>query len=135
MYRKAVSVDEIEAIKRRLKKVEEVLELTPIIKDFEWKQRDKDGKEVDVFTERQRAILNALYKYKEGLTTTEIAKEIGLHDPETTGRVLILRAIKKIKLQSKRIKGSPIITKIGRKWLLNYDEFSFFNEKPSKGEL
>lgn len=94
MYRKMVSAEEIEAIRRRLKKVEEILELTPIIKDFQWKQKGKDGKEVYVFTERERAILNTLYKYKEGLTTTEIAKEIGLHDPETTGRVLILRSIR-----------------------------------------
>jgi hypothetical protein len=107
---------QLELLNRRLKKVEEILELTDIIASFDW----------DAFTERDRAILTHLYKVeRKGATTIELAKALGLNKPETSGRTIVYRRLKRIEQISKRLKGLPIIIEERKKWYLNTDDFTF----------
>jgi len=106
----------IERLHARLKRVEEVLELSDTIVSFDWKE----------FSERDRAILKALLrKGPEGATTTELALELDLPEPETSGRTIVYTRLKRIERISKRIKGLPIVVSERKRWYLNYTDFSF----------
>ena len=115
---------QLDLLNRRLKKIEEILELTDTIASFDW----------EGFTERDKAILMHLYKVGgKGATTIELAKALGLNKPETSGRTIVYRRLKRIQQISKRLKGLPIIIEERKKWYLNTDDFTF-NIKEAKTE-
>jgi len=90
--------------------------MSPTVTSFDWKE----------FNERDQAILSYLYsKEQAGATTTEIAEKIGLKEPETSGRTIVYRRLKRIERISRRIKGTPIIYYDRKIWSLNYDAFQF----------
>ena len=114
----------LKLIEERLKRIEDELRLSPEIVSFNWKD----------FTERDKAILNyLLQKEREGATTTEIAEALGFPKPETSGRTIVYRRLKRIERVSRRIKGFPIVVYQSKRWMLNYDDFRF--EMKSENEL
>ena len=75
---------------------------------------------------RDRKILYALHKYGlEGTSTLQLAKDIGLNKPETSGRTIVLRRLYRIEKVSLKLKGAPLVVQAGRKWSLNFDDFVF----------
>jgi len=104
-------------IEARLKRLEDILEISPTITSFdEWKD----------FSDRDKNILNFLLsKQREGAALSEMAKVLNLPKPDTTGKVIVHRRLKHIEKASKRLKGFPIIVSDRRKWYLNYDDFQF----------
>lgn len=111
-------------IHARLKRVEDLLELSNMVASFDWKD----------FSERDKAILDTLLrKGPEGTTTTEIARELGLPEPETSGRTIVYTRLKRIERISKRIKGIPIVVPERKRWFLNYSDFSFPEVKKNEG--
>jgi DNA-binding Lrp family transcriptional regulator len=70
-----------------------------------------------------KEIIKYLQK-KKLATTTEIASGIGLQNPETVGRVIVWKRIKKIVKVSNAREGAPLIVKVGRKWAINTEDFS-----------
>lgn len=120
---KPVTQDEFESLKRRVKKLEEFSQVAQFITDFNWKE----------FGAREQQILTLLYRKAEGFTTTELAREMKLENPERSGRVIVRRKLRKIEQYSKRIKGAPIVARVGRHWTLNFDEFSFQIDEKKEG--
>lgn len=113
----------LKLIEERLKRIEDILELSPTVVSFDWKE----------FNERDRRILEYLYsKGREGATTTEIAETLEFKNPETSGRTIVYRRLKRIERISRRIKGLPIVVYEMKKWLLNYDDFNFQLRKEVK---
>lgn len=106
----------VQTIHARLKRVEDLLELSNMVASFDWKD----------FSDRDQAILDTLLrKGPEGSTTTEIAKELNLPEPETSGRTIVYVRLKRIERISKRIKGISIVVPERKRWYLNYNDFSF----------
>lgn len=106
----------IKRLERRVKRLEDVMEISPMLTTFDWEE----------FNIRDKAILKILLeKGRRGVTTTVIATELDFPEPEKTGRVIVYRRLKRMERISKRIKGFPIISCDRKKWSLNYDEFKF----------
>ncbi len=106
----------LKRIEDRLKRIGDILELSPTITTFEWKD----------FNERDKGILNYLLrKERQGATTFEIAEAISLNAPETSGRTIVYRRLKRIERISRRIKGISIVIPERKRWYLNYDDFQF----------
>jgi predicted Zn-ribbon and HTH transcriptional regulator len=106
----------IQRIEEKLKRIEDVLELGDIVTTFDWKD----------FSVLDKSILDKLLeKGREGSTTTEIAQELNLNEPETSGRTIIYTRLKRIERISRRIKGIPIIVPERKRWYLNYEDFRF----------
>jgi hypothetical protein len=109
--------DDIKDLKRRVKRIEDHLELSGHIVSFDWGS----------FSSRDKEILNALLLIgRKGATSTKIAAKLNMEDPETKGLIRIQRI-------SRRIKGVSIIVCQNKKWSLNFDEFQFPEpEKPKE---
>lgn len=108
-----------DSIDKRLRKVEAEMELLPVIQSFEgW----------TTLLERDRKILYALSKYEViGTSTVQLAKDIKLEKPETSGRTIVLRRLYRIQKVSLQLKGSPLVvrSKVGKNWSLNFDDYVF----------
>jgi len=106
----------VQRIEEKLRRIEDVLELGDIVTTFDWKD----------FSLLDKSVLDKLLeKGREGSTTTEIAKELNLKEPETSGRTIIYTRLKRIERISRRIKGIPIIVSERKRWYLNYEDFRF----------
>ena len=117
----------VQRIEEKLKRIEDVLELGDIVTTFDWK---------DFSTLDKRILDKLLEKGREGSTTTEIAKELNLNEPETSGRTIVYTRFKRIERISRRIKGIPIIISERKRWYLNYEDFRFPEvKKNERGEL
>lgn len=100
----------------QLKKILKQLDLMPVTDPTRWKE----------FTSEERQILRYLLDKKyDGATTTEIAKALNFASPSKSGRVLVWRRLRRISRLSSRRKGAPIVVCEGKRWIMNYDEFSF----------
>lgn len=106
----------VERLERELKKVLDILELSPVTNPFNWQDLTELDKEILTF------LLNRKYK---GATTTEIAKSLNLDNPESSGRTIIWRRLKRITKISIGLKGAPVVVTNAKRWLMNYDEFTF----------
>jgi DNA-binding transcriptional MerR regulator len=100
--------------------VEDILEISPAITSFDWKE----------FTDRDKIILDFLLtKQREGASISEIAQLLAealkLAKPDTSGKVIVNRRLKHIEKVSTRLKGFSIVVSDKRKWYLNYDDFQF----------
>jgi len=96
-----------------------------MVASFDWKD----------FSDRDKAILDTLLrKGREGSTTTEIAKELNLPEPETSGRTIVYVRLKRIERISKHIKGISIVVPERKRWYLNYTDFSFPEVNEQRGE-
>lgn len=103
-------------LERELKKVLDILELSPITNPFKWQD----------LTDLDKKILKHLLSQKhKGATTTEIAKALPLDNPEGSGRTIIWRRLKRIQNISKKLKGAPIVISERKCWIMNFDEFTF----------
>ena len=100
------------------------MELLPVVTSFdEW----------TTLMNRDKKILYALHKYGlEGTSTLQLAQDIGLNKPETSGRTIVLRRLYRIQKVSLRMKGAPLVVRVGRKWSLNFDDFTFALERKPK---
>jgi len=106
----------VQRIEEKLRRIEDMLELGDIVTTFDWKD----------FSLLDKSVLDKLLeKGREGSTTTEIAKELNLKEPETSGRTIIYTRLKRIERISRRIKGIPIIVSERKRWYLNYEDFRF----------
>lgn len=106
----------IARLERDVKRVKELLELSASVNPFEWSE----------LNDLDRKILQFLYERKlAGATTTQIAVGVGLENAETSGRVIVWKRLKKIVRVSKEREGVSILAKEGRRWLLNFDDFTF----------
>ena len=117
----------MESHEKRLRKIEADLELVPVITSFaDWKSlRDRD-----------KQILYALHKYGlEGASTLELAKDINLSKPETSGRTIVLRRLLRIQKISIRLKSFALVLKVGKKWALNFDDFAFNLKEEKRNEV
>lgn len=113
---KAVSREEFNDLRRKVKQIADVLEMSDVIVSFNWKQLQP----------RDAEILKCLEKHeREGATTTQLAREVGIKKPTTSGRKIVLRRLKRVQEISRRIKGQPIVVTKKRLWFLNWDEFDF----------
>lgn len=105
----------MDLLDRRVKKIEKILELSDVV-TLDWKD----------FTDLDKAVLTVLNKVgRRGMSTTEIARELNLEAPKTSGRVLVWNSLKKIDRISKRLKGVPIVLTFKKKWSLNFDDYEF----------
>lgn len=106
----------ITRLERDMKRVKELLEMSSPINPLEWNE----------LNDLDKSILKFLYKKKfAGATTSEIAAGIGLQSAETSGRVIVWKRLKRILKVSKEKEGIPLVMKEGRKWKLNFDDFTF----------
>lgn len=65
----------------------------------------------------------------DGATTKEMAEVLQLNKPETSGRTIVWRRLKRIQNISKRMKGAPIVISERKRWVMNFDEFTFKEAK------
>lgn len=108
--------EKVNRLRREVKKIMDVLELSPTVDPLDWKD----------FTELDKGIIKHLLEKKyAGDTTTGIAEAIGLDKPTSTGRVIVWRRLKRIQRISNRIKGAPIVLIDKKRWFMNYDEFTY----------
>jgi len=114
--------ERVELLERRMKEVMRLLEMVPAVAPWEWK----------MFKEQDTDVIKVLVKAgREGLTTTNIAEGLGLENPKSSGRVTVYKALKRIEKISKSLKGIPVVLRVGRRWAMNFDDFSF---APLEGE-
>lgn len=108
---------EVKSIHKRLRKIEGALELLPTVTSFDgWKN----------LTLRDKKILTCLSQYgPEGTSTLQLAKDLDLNKPETSGRTIITRRLRRIQTVSLRVKGAPLVNHTGKKWALNFEDFVF----------
>lgn len=105
----------VDSIHRRLRTIEADLDYLPTITSFDnW----------DSLLLRDKAILHALFKYEQGVSTLQVAKDIGLPKPETSGRVMVLRRLYRIQEISTKIKGWPLVVRTKKGWTLNREDFT-----------
>ena len=108
--------DRMERLEKEMKKVKEILELSPITDPLSW----------EILTEEEKRIVEYLLKKKfEGATTTEIAEALNMDSPTKSGRVIIWRRLKRVQRISKRSQGAPLVICEGKRWFMNYDQYSF----------
>lgn len=101
---------------RRLKRIEEVLEFSPAVTSFDWKD----------FSDRDKDILAVLLEAgREGTTTTEVATKLELLNPETSGRAVVWKRLRRVEKISVQIKGFPLVRLVRKRWSLNFDDFTF----------
>lgn len=113
---KYVTRKEFQRLDDRVKRIERELELADVVTTFNWKD----------FTERDKRILSALLKHgRRGATTTQIARELEIPRPETVGRAIAYRRLKRIAYVSRRLKGFPIVVCEKKVWSLNFRNFTF----------
>ena len=108
---------QVKSIDKRVRKIEAGLELLPVVTSFqEWTS----------LMERDKKILYSLHKYGlEGTNTLQLAKDLGLNNPETSGRTIILRRLYRIQKVSLQLKGMPLVVRVSKKWRLNFDDYVF----------
>lgn len=107
----------VEWVHKRLRKVESSLEYLPTVTSFE---------EWDSITLRDKEILRALFNYGvEGTSTLQLAKDVGIHKPETSGRAIVVKRLRRIQKVSLQLKGYPLVWHVGKNWALNFDDFTF----------
>jgi hypothetical protein len=80
---------------------------------FEWPE----------LNELDKKIIRFLYE-KKLATTTEIAAGMDLYNPERVGRVIVWKRLKRIVKISQAKEGNSLLVKIGRKWALNFEDFT-----------
>ena len=108
----------------RVKRCEDLLELSPSIASFDW----------EGFSPRDKDILNVLLqKGHAGETSTKISEILNMVAPETSGRVKVYRSLKRIERISRKLRSYPIVLYERKKWSLNYDDWQF-NIKTALGE-
>jgi hypothetical protein len=108
--------ERIDRLEKDIKKVKEILELVPVTEPLKW----------EILTEEEKRIIEYLLKKKfEGATTTEIAEALNMDSPTTSGRVIVWRRLKRVQRVSKRMKGAPLVVCEGKRWFMNYEEYSF----------
>lgn len=113
---KYVTKKEFQRLDDRVKRIERELELADVITSFDWRD----------FMERDKYILSALLKHgRRGATTTQIARELEIPRPETVGRAIVYRRLKRIAYVSRRLKGFPIVICERKVWSLNFRDFAF----------
>lgn len=107
----------VESQGKQLRKIKALLELLPTITSFDdWK----------TLRSRDKQILTALFKYNvTGAKTLQLARDIAIKKPETSGRTIVYRRLKRIQEISLRLKGAPLVVQVGRNWALNFEDFSF----------
>ncbi len=105
---------EINRLKNRLKRIEDILELSPIVADFKG------------FTERDQKVLRFLLdRDAEGATLQEIAEYMSFKKPESNGKVQAHRVLKHIQRHSLRTRGFPMAVSDRRRWYINKTDFTF----------
>jgi len=106
---------EVRSLKKRLSRVEADLEYLPTITSFDkW----------TTLTLRDREMLEILYDYGvEGASTLDLAKKMEMHKPETSGRTIVGRRLKRIREVSINLKGNPLVVAVGRKHALNFEDY------------
>jgi len=103
-------------LEKRVKEIMKFLAMVPIVAPWEWES----------FSEQDKAILKVLVRAgRGGLTTTGIAKALGLESPEGSGRVMVYKRLKRITKISERMKGAPLVLPDGRQWIMNWDDYDF----------
>jgi hypothetical protein len=105
--------ERLSKLERDMKRVKEILELSTPLNVFEWPE----------LNELDKKIIRFLYK-KKLATTTEIAAGMGLYNPERVGRVIVWKRLKRIVKISQAKEGNSLLVKIGRKWALNFEDFT-----------
>jgi len=103
----------VQKLEKDMKRVKEHLELTIMLDPYKWPELNNVDKEIIKYLQEKKLA-----------TTTEIASGIGLQNPETVGRVIVWKRIKKIVKVSNAREGAPLIVKVGRKWAINTEDFS-----------
>lgn len=115
----------LKRIEGRLKKLEDLAEITPSVVSFNW----------EGLTKRDKTILHFLRMVgREGATTTEIAAALQLPSPQKSGRTIVYRRLKRIEKISRRHEGLSVVVYADRKWSLNFNEFTFKGEEGEKRE-
>jgi hypothetical protein len=105
--------ERLSKLERDMKRVKEILELSTPLNVFEWPE----------LNELDKKIIRFLYK-KKLATTTEIAAGMDLYNPERVGRVIVWKRLKRIVKISQAKEGNSLLVKIGRKWALNFEDFT-----------
>ena len=106
----------IKRLETRVKQIEDILELSPVVTSFNYKRiEDVDKKILKVL----------LGKDRNGATTTEIADDLGFSDPENSGRVTVYRRLKRIERVTTRLKSFPFVITENRRWFLNFEDYNF----------
>ena len=101
-------------LEAKVKRIEDLLELSDIIASFEWKH----------FTERDKRMLHFLLsRGREGAHLDEIAEHIGLDKPSR--KVIVSRRLTHIAKVSRKLRRFPIVVSDRRRWYLNYNDFNF----------
>lgn len=106
---------QINRLEKRVKQIEDILELSPAVTSFNWKQ----------FMPIDKKILVSLLNKREGATTTELADELGFSDPVGSGRVIVYRRLKRIERVTARAKSFSFVITANRRWFLNFDDYNF----------
>jgi hypothetical protein len=107
---------EVTRLKVDMKKVKDVLEMSDNIDILHWPELgDLDRK----------ILLSLLNSGSKGLTSTEIASQIKIPDPATSGRVKVWHRIKRIRKIGHQKKGGWVIVQDFRRWVMNTDDFTF----------
>lgn len=116
---------ELKNLSNRIKRVEDALQFSPTVVSFDW----------DDFSDLDKRILDALLiKGRRGETTTKLAVALDVREPETSGRVVVYRRLRRIERISRKIKGFPIVIYETKKWSLNYTDFQFIIKKDEEEE-
>lgn len=114
---------EMRWVRRKVKLLVEFLEFADNINPLSFKE----------LLNRDKEIIKALLaKGREGASTTELAVELNYLSPKTSGRTIIYRRLKRIAKISQQRRGFPMVVKVGRKWMMNFNDFSFVDEKGNR---
>jgi len=106
----------LQLVESRVKEIMKTLELSPAVYPLRFKQ----------FSDLDKNILKVLFNAgREGLSTTEIARNLGLESPEGSGRVTVWNRLKRMERASKRLKGFPFVVSERKKWSMNFDDYEF----------
>jgi hypothetical protein len=103
----------VQKLERDMKRVKEELELTTMLDPYKWPELNEVDKKIISYLQQKKLA-----------TTSEVASGIGLQNPETVGRVIVWKRIKKIVKISKAREGAPLIVPVGRRWSINTEDFS-----------
>lgn len=119
---------DVQNLKVDMKKVKDILELSPVIDPLNWK---KDLSDLDL-----QILLNLLAAGYAGMQTPDLARVCNLQDPGKSGRVTIWHRLKKIQKISYRLKGDCIVLLERRRWRMNWENFTFagYPKQPAADE-
>lgn len=110
---------EVRWVRRKMKRVAEQLELADNLNPLSLP---------DLLPRDHEIIKVLMASGRDGLSTTGIAKSLNYNLPETSGRTIVYRRLRRIAKISQRKKGFPILIRAGRQWRMNFDDFSFITE-------